>query len=197
MSSIEYRILLHRVSHCISWLNEGETLLSVSLGDGLIAAGSENNIQDVNSLFKELERQNNIGIDHLDVLKALLKGIRKWPLIDEVENFQVRRESYVLLLEKIVLKLGEYDVGRLIEICEQHLALDTEGRINDVRTLFKELESKNRLGADCLRILKKILKETEEEDLLKELEDFERKRKDEETTDRQRMESAERREGES
>ena len=197
MSSIEYRILLHRVSQCISWLNEGETLLSVSLGEGLIAAGSENNIQDVDSLFKELERQNNLGIDELDVLKELLRGIRKWTLIDEVENFQVRRENYVSLIEKIVLKLGEYDVGRLMEICRQHLALDMEGRINDVRTLFKELESKNRLGANCLKILKKILKGTEEEELLKEVEDFERKRKDQETTDRQRMESAERREGKS
>lgn len=195
MSSIEYRGLLCKVGKGIDWLNDAETLLS--LCEGLIATSSENNIQNVASLFKELEKQDNLGIDHLDVLKAILRHIEKWSLIDEVEKFQARRENYVSLIEKIVLKLGEYDVRRLVEICGQHLALDTEGHINDVRTLFNELESKNRLGADCLRTLKKILKETEEEDLLKDVEDFERKRKDEETTDRQKMESDRKRDGES
>ncbi len=195
MSSIEYRALRCKVSHGINWSNESETLLS--LCEGLIAADSVNNIENAASLVAELERQNNLGIDHLDVLKALLRGIHKWTLIDEIEKFQVRRETYVNLLEKIVLKLSEYDVRRLIEVCGQHLAADREGHINDVHTLFKELESKNRLGADCLRILKKILKETGEEDLLKEVEDFEMKKRDEEIADRQRMESEMKREGES
>ena len=198
MSLIEYSALLHRkVNQGINWLNDGETLLLICEGRGLIAEGSENNIYDASSLFKELEKQNNLGIDHLDVLKALLRVMQKWTLIDEVEKFQVRRENYVSLLEKIILKLREHDLRRLIEICGQHLAADREGHISDVSALFKELESKNRLGADCLRILKKILKETGEEDLLKEVEDFERKIKDEDIADRQRTEAEERREGKS
>ncbi len=199
MSFIEYRALLFRkVSQGINWLNDGETLLS--LCEGLIATESENNIQNASSLFKELEKQNNLGIDDLDVLKDLLRGIEKWTLIDNVEKFEEKRKNYVSLRGNITVKLSEYDVRRLIETCGQHLghlAADRKGHINDVHALFKELESKNRLGANRLGILKKILKETGEEDLLKEVESFERKMKDEEIADRERMESEMRREGES
>ncbi len=195
MSSIEYRALRCKVSQGINWPNENETLLS--LCEGLIAADSENNIQNAASLFKELEKQNNLGIDDLDLLKALLRAIEKWALIDEVEKFEDKRKNYVSLREKIIVKLSECDVRRLIEICGQHLAAEREGHINDVRALFEDLERKNRIGADRLRILKKILKETGEEDLLKEVEDFEREKKNDEIADRQRMESEIRRKGES
>lgn len=193
MSSIEYSALLHRtVSQGINWATDGETLLL--LCERLIAAGSENSIQNAASLFKELEKENNLGIDHLDILKEILRGMQKWSLIDEVEKFQVRRQNYVSLQEKIISKLDEYDVRRLIEICgRQHLAADREGDINDAGTLFKELENENRSGAHCLRIFKKILKETGEEDLLKEVETFERKKKKEDLADRQRVESEMRR----
>ena len=195
MSSIEYRILLHKVSQCISWLDDGETLLTVSLCEGLIAADSVDNIGNAATFFAELERQNNLGIDHLSVLKELFRGIQRWTLIDEVEKFEVKRKNYNILLEKVILKLSEYDVRRLIEICGQHLATDREGHINDVRALLKELESTNRLGANYLDLLKGILTETQEEDLLKDVEEFERKRKDEDIADRQRMEAEMRREG--
>ncbi|XP_078359454.1 uncharacterized protein LOC144643930 isoform X2 [Oculina patagonica] len=194
MSSIEYRILLHKISHCISWLDGGETLLSVSLFEGLIAADSVNNIENAASLFAEMEKQNNLGIDHLSVLKELFRGVQKWTLIDEIEKFEVKRKNYNRLLKKVIHKLGEYDLSNLIEICGRHLAADRKDDINNVCALLKELENTKRLGANYLDVLKEILTEKREEHLLKEVEDFERKRKDEDIADRQRMESETRRE---
>jgi len=196
MSIIEYRVLRANVCKGINWAEEGETILS--LCEGLITEGSENNIQNVASLFKELERQNNVGIDRLNLLKSVLKGMRKWPLVDEVEKFEEKRKAYTNLLEKIIVKLSGCDLQRLLGICRPHyLAADLEGNINDVRTLFKELEVKNSLGADYVGVLKTILNETRNEDLLKEVEEFERKRKDEENADRERVETETKRQGES
>jgi len=192
MSIIEYRVLRSNVCKGINWTEEGETILS--LCEGLITEGSENNIQNVASLFKDLERQNIVGIDRLNVLKSVLKGMRKWPLVDEVEKFEEKRKAYTNLLEKIIVKLGECDLQRLLGICRPHyLAADVEGNINDVRTLFKELEVKNNLGADYVGVLKTILNETRNNDLLKEVEEFERKRKDEENADREREETEDKR----
>lgn len=196
MSAIEYRALRCEVSQGIDWQIEGETLLS--LCEGLIAEANQNNIENAASLLKELEKQNNLGIDHLEVLKELLRGIKKWALIDTVEKFKIKRENYNSLLEKVIRKLDELnDVKRLKAVCGPHLAEDRVCRIDSVRALFKELEIKNRLGAGCLGILKKILTETGEDDLLNEVEDFEKERKDEDTRDRQRMEADKRNQGES
>lgn len=194
MSSIEYRALLCKVTHGVDWPNEGETLLSLS--DGLIAEGTTANIVSVASLLKELEKQNNLGIDHLDILKALLREMQKWTLKDLVKKFQTRRKSYVSLLEKITFKLDELnDVNRLIAICRPHLAEDEVCRIDTVRSLFTELGKKNRLGADCLETLKKILTETGKDDLLNEVLVFETEREDEDMKNRQRMEVEERNQG--
>ena len=47
-------------------------------------------------------------------------------------------------------------------------------RIKDVRSLFKELESNDCLGIDCLKILKEILIQTEKSDLLEKVNEFKR-----------------------
>ena len=192
MSFIEYHGLLLKVSQGIDWPTEGETILS--LCKGLIVAGSENTIQNVDSLFTELERENNLGIDHLDLLKAILKEMDKWLLFDKIEKFEEKREAFTNLLGKIANALCEFDLQRLIKIC---FPQGLEGNINDVRTLFQALESQNRLTPDCVGVLRKILKEVRKEDLLKDVDDFEKKRKDEENADRRRVETETRRQGES
>ena len=193
MSKIEYRTLHCKVSQGIDWQTEGETLLSLC-GD-LIAEGSENNIA---ALLKELEIQSNLGIDHLEHLKELLRRVKKWALVDEIESFETKRKNYHCMLEKVIHKLDELnDLERLINFCTPHLAEDREGEIESIRVLFEKLESKNRLGPACLGILKKILKETGEDELLWEVDEFEKKRKDEDIRDRQRMEAEERSQGES
>ena len=48
-------------------------------------------------------------------------------------------------------------------------------RIKDVRSLFKQLESNDCLGIDCLKILKEILIQTEKSDLLEKVDEFKRR----------------------
>lgn len=71
------------------------------------------------------------------------------------------------------------------------------GGIESIRVLFKKLESNYRLGPANLGTLREILKKTEEDELLREVEEFEKKRKDENIRDRERKEAEERHQGKS
>ena len=197
MSEIEYRALCIRVSRGIDWQTEGETLLSLCKGR-LIAEGSENLIGNAADLLEQLEGQNKLGIDHLDVLKELLGAIEKWALVDKIDIFEINRKNYLSMLEKVILKLDELNcLEQLIRICTPYLEEGRVGGIESIRVLFKKLESNDRLGPANLEILKKILKEMREEELLREVEEFEKKRKDENIRDRQRKEAEEQRRGKS
>ena len=197
MSEIEYRALCIRVSRGIDWQTEGETLLSLCKGR-LIAEGSENLIGNAADLLEQLEGQNKLGIDHLAVLKELLGAIEKWALVDNIDIFEINRKNYLSMLEKVILKLDELNcLEQLIRICTPYLEEGRVGGIESIRVLFKKLESNDRLGPANLEILKKILKEMREEELLREVEEFEKKRKDENIRDRQRKEAEEQRRGKS
>lgn len=197
MSEIEYRALCIRVSRGIDWQTEGETLLSLCKGR-LIAEGSENLIGNAADLLEQLEGQNKLGIDHLEVLKELLGAIEKWALVDNIDIFEINRKNYLSMLEKVILKLDELNcLEQLIRICTPYLEEGRVGGIESIRALFKELESNDRLGPANLGILKKILKKKREEELLREVEEFEKKRKDENIRDRQRKEAEEQRRGKS
>lgn len=197
MSEIEYRALCIRVSRGIDWQTEGETLLSLCKGR-LIAEGSENLIGNAADLLEQLEGQNKLGIDHLEVLKELLGAIEKWALVDNIDIFEINRKNYLSMLEKVILKLDELNcLEQLIRICTPYLEEGRVGGIESIRVLFKKLESNDRLGPANLEILKKILKEMREEELLREVEEFEKKRKDENIRDRQRKEAEEQRRGKS
>lgn len=186
MSAIEYRNLLYQTSQEISWTSERQRLLFIC--EGLIAEGSETNIQDVLSLFKELEEQNNLAIDRLEVLKDLLKGIGKWNLLETVKNFEIKRKEFNSLLDCISHALDECGhLERLVSLCKGRIAQDREGDIKDVRTLFTELERKNNLGIGRLDILKTVIG-GDKPDLLQQVEEFEKKRKQEEVVERKRNE---------
>ena len=86
------------------------------------------------------------------------------------------------------------DVERLVAICRGKILPESEGRIQDVCSLFKELENQNNLGIHRLGILKEILTETENHDLLKVVEEFEERRKQEDMLKR-KEEDSERRKG--
>ena len=141
----------------------------------------QDNIQDTLSLFKELEDRKCLGVDRLQVLKDLLKGIRQWSLFGKVKKFESTRTEYNGLIEQIILVLDELnDMERLIAICRMYIAEANESNIQDVRSLFKELENNECLGIDCLGLLKEILTKTEQGDLLRDVEEFEAKRNREE-----------------
>ena len=170
MSAIEYSYLLVEVSEKLDEVSPIHRLLFTCRK--YLTSGSEGNIQDTLSLFKELEEQQNLGIDNLVVIKELLKGVREWSLFGKVKRFENKRKEYNALLEEIIRLLDELnDLERRGKLSEE-----SEGLIEDVRSLFKELENQNILGLDRLDILKEILTETEKNDLLKEVEEFEERR---------------------
>ena len=58
-----------------------------------ITEGSEDRIQDVLTLFKELEKENHLGIDRLDTLKEILTRMKKRSLLKKVEEFEIKRKG--------------------------------------------------------------------------------------------------------
>ena len=183
MSEIEYNDLIFEISERLDELpNVLKRLLFMCRGK--LRSGREESIQDVRSLFTELEECNRLGIDRLEVMKDLLKRVRELALLRKVKKFESKRKEFVGLLEVIIPVLDKLnDLERLISVCRGKLPQACEGNINDVRSLFKELENSNYLGIDCLGILKEILIELKKEDLLKEVEKFEKRRCDDEDSE--------------
>lgn len=185
MSAIEYRNLLYEISLKIDWLTERQRLLFICEAEGLTVRETESDIQDVLSLVRGLEEQNRLGIDRLDVLKDLLKGIGKWHLLELVENFDTKRKEYNNLLEQIccVLEEGNH-LEQVILTCKEKI--DKERDIKDVRTVITELEKQNDLGITRLDMLKKILLDVEKPELLDYIVEFEEKRKQEEVVEKKK-----------
>ena len=180
MSAIEYSYLLVEVSEKLDEVSPIHRLLFTCRK--YLTSGSEGNIQDTLSLFKELEEQQNLGIDNLVVIKELLKGVREWSLFGKVKRFENKRKEYNALLEEIIRLLDELnDLERRGKLSEE-----SEGLIEDIRSLFKELENQNIQGLDRLYILKDILTETEKKDLLKKVEEFEERRNKEDEFERKK-----------
>ena len=185
MSAIEYSYLLIEISEKLDELSPIHRLLFTCRT--YLTSGSEGNIHDTLSLLKELEEQQNLGIDNLVVIKELLKGFREWSLFGKVKRFENKRKEYNALLEAIIRVLDELnDLERLVSVCRGKLSEESEGLIENVRSLFKELENQNILGLDRLDILKEILTETEKKDLLKKVEEFEERRNKEDEFERKK-----------
>ncbi len=183
MSAIEYNNLLFEISERLDELNVRNRLLFMCRGN--LPAGVEGNIQDALSLLKELEEQNYLGADRLEVIKGLLKSFKEWSLFGKVRKFESKRKKYNELLEQIIRALDELnDVKRLVAMCRGKISEESEGLIQDVRSLIKELEKQNNLGYDRLDILKRILTEMEKNDLVKEVEEFEELRNQEDESER-------------
>ena len=172
MSATEYNNLLLAISRKLDELIALDDLLFMCRGK--LAPGSEGNIHDTLSLCEKLEENNNLGIDRLQLMKRLLRGVEDWALLEKVEKFECKRKEYKALLEKVISSLDALnDLERLIAICRGSVR---EGNIEDVRSLFRELENQENLEIDYLDVVKNILAETESNELLKELEEFEERR---------------------
>ena len=174
MSAIEYNNLLYQISQRLDKLNAASQQLIV-ISRGQLAARNEESIP-ILSLFLELEEKGILSPDRLTVLKTILKGVKEWAFLEKVEKFEQKRKKYNNLLEQIIRELDELnDLERLISICKGNITEERRASIHDVRSLFKELESKDCLGIDRLEIVKEILTQTEKTDLLKEVEEFEQR----------------------
>ena len=173
MSAIEYNNLLRKISQRLDDINSGQQLLVIC--SGMLAVRNEESIPTL-SLFLELEEKGFLSPDRLTVLKTILKGVKEWAFLEKVEKFEYERKEYNKLLEQIIRELDELnDLERLISICRGNITEGRRASIHDVRSLFKELESNDCLGIECLEIVKEILTQTEKTDLLKEVEEFDQR----------------------
>jgi len=92
MSKIEYNDLLFEISQKLDNLPR-----LLFMCRGVITEGSERNIPDVLTLFKELEKYGSLGIDRLDTLKEILKQMNKRSLLKKVREFEIRRKGIQIL----------------------------------------------------------------------------------------------------
>ena len=172
MSAVEYNNLLFKISQRLNELNVGRQLLVMCRGK--VAPRDEENMQDVFPLFVELEQNGFLGADKLNILKDLLKGLEEWSLFGNVKSFESKRKEYNSLLERIIHVLDELDcLEQLVAICSDRIPEEKHSSIQDVRSLFQELENNDSLGIDHLEVLKEILTRQEKTDLLREVEEFE------------------------
>ena len=157
---------MRQISKRLDNRNAGQQLVVICREK--LAARNEETISTL-SLFLELEEKGFLSPDCLTVLTGILEGV--------MELFSdPKRKEYNNLLEQIIRELDELnDLERLISICKGNITEERRASIHDVRTLFKELESKDCLGIDRLKIVKEILTQTEKTDLLKEVEEFEQR----------------------
>ena len=184
MSLIEYRNLLYEVSEKIAWITERRRLLFIY--KIFLPNGCEDNIQDVLSLLIKLEEEDKLGIDNLDVLKDLIERMRKWNLHHIAEKFENKRKDYKHLLNHCGRVLGECgQLERLLSVCEGKISHDRQAHITDVFKLFTELEKQNNLEITRLEILKTMAARLEKPNLLKQVEEFETRREQEENAERE------------
>jgi len=140
-------------------------------------------------LLIKLEEEKYLGIDSLDVLKDLLARMGNWNLRRAVEKFENKRKEYKSLLKQCGRVLDDCSqLERLIAVCEGKISHDRQEHITDVWTLFTELEKQNNLGITRLEILKAMATEMKKPDLLQKVEEFEKKREQEEDAERQKNE---------
>ena len=116
MSEYEYNNLLYKISKRLDKIHVGEQLLVICRGK--LPARNEENIATF-CLFKELEGKGFLSPDRLNVLKAMLKGVKEWALLEEAEKFEAKiltkRKEYNDLLERVIQVLDELnDLERLL-----------------------------------------------------------------------------------
>ena len=67
------------------------------------------------------------------LLKGMLKGVNEWPLFEEVEKFETKREEYIDLLEQTIRVLDEpNDLERLVSICRGQIAEERQVNVLNV-----------------------------------------------------------------
>ena len=183
MSYEEYNGLLSKISRRLDQLDQHEHLLFVCRGR---VASRPEDIPDALSLFRELEEHNNLAIDRVELLKELLKGFGEWSLFRKVRKFENKRKEYKELLEQISRVLDESNqLQQLIAVCNKREALEENERNTQiVRILFKKLERRGLFEFGRLDFLKEILSGIERQDLVKKVQDFEKRRLDEDEFER-------------
>ena len=184
MSYEEYNGLLSKISRRLDQLDQHEHLLFVCRGR--VASRRPEDIPNALSLFQELEEQNNLAIDRVELLKELLKEVEEWSLFQKVRKFEYKRKEYKELLEQISRALDESNqLQQLIAVCTERETLEeNERNTQTARILFEKLERRGLFEFGRLDFLKGILSGIGRQDLVKKVQDFEKRRNDEDEFER-------------
>ena len=87
----EYKRFLKQSSKVLDECSQLERLISVC--EGKISHDRQTHIKNVSTLFTELEKQNHLGIDGLEILKTMAAEVEKPELLEQVEEFENKREQ--------------------------------------------------------------------------------------------------------
>ena len=183
----EYNSLLFRISKRLDDINVLEHILFICRGK--LEHQADQDIHNTLSLLRKLEDSNFLGVDYLQLVKDILKAVEQWDLHEKVVKFERTRREYKELLERVINALEELnDLERLMSIVARVRRIPEERRndVYDVRSLVQVLEEKNFLGIDCLEILREILTELNDDELLSELTEFQKRRIEDETQERRK-----------
>ena len=185
MSYVEYNQLLFESSQRLDLLNQHGQLLFMCRG---CVTSRAKDIPDALSLFQELEEQNYLAIDKVELLKELLEGVKEWSLFQKVKKFEDKRKEYKELLEQISRALDESNqLQQLISVCTAKETLDeNERNTQTALILFEKIERRGLFAFGRLDFLKGILLGIERQDLVKKVQDFEKRRIDEDEFERRK-----------
>ena len=187
MSKAEYKSLLFRISKRLDEINALEHILYIC--EEKLEHQTSQDIHNTLSLLRKLEESGSLGVDCLQVVKDLLRAVKEWGLREEIVKFESTRREYKELIGRVISELEELNdlerimstVGRVRRIPEER-----KNDVHDVRSLVQVLEEMNFLGIDCLEILREILTELNNDELLTELTEFQKRRIEDETQERRR-----------
>ena len=187
MSKIEYNNLLLRISQRFDETNALGDLLFLCRGK--LATRSDEQIHpDAISLLKELEENGSLGPNNLGLVKDIMKALKEWDFLEEIIKFESSRREYTKLIKKVTVALDELnDLERLMStVCRERIPEERRGDVRDVPSLFQVLEDIGCLGVNHLGILSEVFTELENEELLTEVEDFQKRRIEDTTRERRK-----------
>ena len=183
MSSVAYKGLLFKVARQLSQHDHQQLLEMCGLDD------EAENILDARSLIKRLEEKSQLGIDQLGVMEEVLATLDELSLLEKLKEFEKKRKEYTKLLAKVHGALDSdkrIRLEQLKDMCKRETSMELDESISNVRTLFKELEKRGSLGFRRLDFLKEILKKIEKEDLVREIEEYEQRRNNNDAAERKK-----------
>ena len=175
MSDVSYRNLLYKIGQQLSEHSHQQLLQMCGL------ANQADNIPDAHSLLQRLqdETDSRLKIDQLGVLEDVLMSLNEISLWEELKAFEKKRKEYTNLLAKVTDALDSDEriqLEQLKTICHEETSLELDESISNIRAVFKVLERRNTLGFRRLNLLKTILNRIEKEDLVREIEEYEERR---------------------
>ena len=137
-------------------------------------------------LFQKLQDQKRLAIDQVGLLKDLVKQVSEWSLLGKVEKFEEKRKEYKELLEQTSRALDESNqLQQLIVVCTERVTLEENERNSQTaQILFEKLEGRELFEFGRLEFLKEILSRIQRQDLVKEIQDFEKRRTNEDDFER-------------